>query len=285
MLLSIKDVFYCLNFYGQSRKFLAIFQVSFYFNAVYKSKKFRFAGKGEKMAHFLYISDVFCPWCFGFSGNIAKIKKEFGLPFEVYAGALVEPPVNLAEYVKKRPNIQEFAQKMFAITGVKISDRHIAMLSSDHAEEIVMDSRKGSHLFYVLKQIKPDMALEIMEFLQNRFYMQGDDIFSKETLRAFAEQFQADPDEISVLLNDKKYEDLAYSETEKGFDILGEIVLYPTLYYVDDSGERHFVSRGYVELEACRKAVLNIIDAIKNKQALSAGTLMGKFCTLDGKCE
>lgn len=237
------------------------------------------------MAHFLYISDVFCPWCFGFSQNIAKIKKEFGLPFEVYAGALVEPAVNLAEYLKKRPNVQGFAEKMHSITGVKLSDKYIAMLGSEKAEEIVMDSRKGSHLFYVLKQFKPDMALEIMEFLQSMFYMQGEDIFSENTIKAFSERFQVKFEDVLSMLHDEKYETLSYDETEKGFDILGEIVLYPTLYYVEDDGTRHFISRGYVEFEACRDTVLKTLDAIKNNNAPSVSSLMGKSCTLDGKCE
>ncbi len=118
------------------------------------------------MAHFLYISDVFCPWCYGFSKNIAKIKKKFALPFEVYAGALVEPAVDLETRVKQSPNVQAFIDKLYAATGVKISDDYVNMLFSGNAKNIFMDSKKASRLFYVLKHFKPEFALEIMEFLQ-----------------------------------------------------------------------------------------------------------------------
>lgn len=236
------------------------------------------------MAHFLYISDVFCPWCYGFSKNIIKIKQEFGLPFEVYAGALVEPAVSLENRLKHSPNVQAFIDKMYSVTGTKISQAHVDLLHSEKAASIFMDSRRGSHLFYVLKQFKPELALEIMEFLQYQFYGLGRDIFSIEAVQSFAEQYAVSSAEIFNMLKDEKTSEDAYNETEKGFDILGEIVLYPTLYYVEN-GINHFVSRGYVEYEACRQAVLNTMQAVKNKQVEPLTVLMGKSCTLDGKCE
>lgn len=235
------------------------------------------------MAHFLYISDVFCPWCYGFSSNIAKIKQEFSLPFEVYAGALVEPAVSLESRVKHSPNVQAFIDKMYSVTGTKISQDYVDLLYSSKASEIFMDSRKGSHLFYVLKSFKPEFALEIMEFLQFQFYGLGKDVFSEEVVYAFAEKYAVSSDAIFNMLADEKVSEEAYDETEKGFDILGEIVLYPTLYYVDN-GVNHFISRGYVEYEACRQAVVNIMQAVKNNQQ-PLTVLMGKSCTLDGKCE
>lgn len=236
------------------------------------------------MAHFLYISDVFCPWCYGFSKNIAKIKEEFVLPFEVYAGALVEPAVSLEKRLKHSPNVQVFIDKMYSVTGTKISQAYVELLHSEKAGSIFMDSRKGSHLFYVLKQFKPEFALEIMEFLQRQFYDLGRDIFSPEVVYDFAEKYGISAEAVFSLLKDEKISDAAYNETEKGFDILGEIVLYPTLYYVDE-GINHFISRGFVEYEACRQAVLNTVQAVKNKQTEPLTVLMGKSCTLDGKCE
>lgn len=237
------------------------------------------------MAHFLYISDVFCPWCYGFSGNIRKIKEEFGLAFEVYGGALAEPAVSLAERMKQRPNVQGFIDRMFAVTGVRLSDNYVKMLNCDRADSIYMDSRKASRLFYVLKQQKPDCGLEIMEFLQDRFYRLGEDVFDPAAVRDFAVRYGVDADTIFVLLEDKAVQESADAQIEKGFEILGEVVLYPTLYYVDDGGERHFISRGYVEYAACRKAVLDTMEAVKNSSQPKIEALLGKSCTLDGKCE
>lgn len=236
------------------------------------------------MAHFLYISDVFCPWCYGFSSNIAKIKQEFSLPFEVYAGALVEPAVSLEQRVKQSPNVQAFIDKMYSVTGTKISQAHVDLLYSENAANIFMDSRRGSHLFYVLKSFKPEYALEIMEFLQFQFYSLGKDVFSEEVVHAFAEKYGVPGDAVFKMLDDKGVSEEAYNETEKGFDILGEIVLYPTLYYVDN-GINHFISRGYVEYEACRQAVVNTMQAVINNQTDPLTVLTGKSCTLDGKCE
>ncbi len=236
------------------------------------------------MAHFLYISDVFCPWCYGFSSNIAKIKQEFSLPFEVYAGALVEPAVSLEQRVKHSPNVQAFIDKMYSVTGTRISQAYVDLLYSQKAADIFMDSRRASRLFYVLKSFKPEYALEIMEFLQFQFYGLGKDVFSEETVQAFADKYAAESSAVFNMLVDEKISEEAYNETEKGFDILGEIVLYPTLYYVEND-INHFISRGYVDYEACRQAVVNTMQAVKNNQQEQLTVLMGKSCTLDGKCE
>jgi len=236
------------------------------------------------MAHFLYISDVFCPWCYGFSSNIAKIKQEFSLPFEVYAGALVEPAVSLEQRLKHSPNVQAFIDKMYSVTGTRISQAYVDLLYSQKAADIFMDSRRASRLFYVLKSFKPEYALEIMEFLQFQFYGLGKDVFSEETVQAFADKYGAESSAVFKMLADEKVSEEAYNETEKGFDILGEIVLYPTLYYVEN-GINHFISRGYVDYEACRQAVVNTMQAVKNNQQEQLTVLMGKSCTLDGKCE
>lgn len=158
------------------------------------------------------------------------------------------------------------------------------MAFSEEAENIFMDSRKASHLLYVLKRHKPELGLEIMEFLQKQFYECGHDVFADSTVTAAAEQFGIDAKTVFAELADGKTYDLAYEETEKGFEILGEVVLYPTLYYAEN-GKNYFVSRGYVSYEECRKAVENTAAAVKNAEMQTLSSVIGKACTLDGKCE
>ena len=236
------------------------------------------------MAHFLYISDVFCPWCYGFSKNIAQIKKEFSLPFEVYGGALVEPAVSLESRLKHNPNLSIFIEKMYSITGIKISDAYEKLMRSDNSHKIFMDSRKASHLFYTLKHFKPEFALEIMEFLQDIFYEKGQDIFVDDTIISFSKQYNLNCDEIFAYYNSQESKELSYNETEKGFEILGEVVLYPTLYYVEN-GNNHFISRGYVQYDECKGKILEVMEKIKTGDATISPQLFGKSCTLDGKCE
>ena len=236
------------------------------------------------MSHFLYISDVFCPWCYGFSKNIAQIKEDFALPFEVYGGALVEPAVSLKNNLKRNPNLSIFIEKMYSMTGIKISESYEKLMRSDASHSIFMDSRKASHLFYSLKHFKPDYGLEIMLFLQNIFYEQGKDVFLDDTILEFAKQYQINSDDIFSYYNTKESADLAYEETEKGFDILGEVILYPTLYYVEN-GNNHFISRGYVQYEDCKNKINEVMEKIKTGNTTISPQLMGKSCTLDGKCD
>ena len=48
------------------------------------------------MTHFLYISDVFCPWCYGFAPVMHRLAAEHPeWPVRVLCGSLVEEPTTL----------------------------------------------------------------------------------------------------------------------------------------------------------------------------------------------
>ena len=44
------------------------------------------------MSRYLYISDVYCPWCYAFGRILDELLAEHPLPVRVLAGELVEEP-------------------------------------------------------------------------------------------------------------------------------------------------------------------------------------------------
>lgn len=61
------------------------------------------------MAVFLYVSDVFCPWCYGFGPVLERLHAEYphwGL--RVLGGNLVDEPVTLAEMLEESPHLRDF---------------------------------------------------------------------------------------------------------------------------------------------------------------------------------
>ena len=242
------------------------------------------------MPHFLYITEVFCPWCYGFSPVIQRIQKEYGLHFEVICGALMEEPISFATRLERMPNTAAFIERMHSITNVRISNDYLKLLNAANNTEIFMDSQKGGLLFYTLKHFLPKKSLQIMEDLQDMLYGQGLDLFSEENQEKLFQKYALDSNDIQTFMQKKENREKALAQTEESFEIMGDIVLYPTLYYVGENGFKHFVSRGYVNYEECKtKLEASIAQDKQNpdqENPKNSPEENNKIfsCSLDGKC-
>ncbi len=235
--------------------------------------------------YFLYISEVFCPWCYGFSPVIAKIKEKYGLQFKVVCGALMEEPVSFKSRFEKVPNIQAFIERMYQVTKVKISQDYLKLLYSEENDKIFYNSQKGALLFYSLKSFIPDKALEIMKELQQMLYHQGLDVLNQKNQENLAKKLNINFQDLLKFMQDEENQEKSLAETEESFEIMADVVLYPTLYYVDENEKRHFVSRGFVEYENCVAKIEQIINADKELSTFTELNIIGKACSLDGICE
>lgn len=236
------------------------------------------------MANFLYISEVFCPWCYGFSPVMQRIVKEYPLDIEVLCGALNEEPVSLEIRAERMPNIAQFIERMFSMTGVRISSAYLNMLFGENNHTIFMDSQKAGLLFYALKCFIPHKDLQIMEELQDIFYGQGLDIFSHESLRQICQKYAIHWDEVDAFMKQGENIQKAMDETEESFVILDDVVLYPTLFYVDDDSEKHFISRGFMPYDELKKKLDACITHVPYLETDQTNISSAMSCSLDGVC-
>lgn len=79
------------------------------------------------MSHFLYISDVFCPWCYGFAPVMQRISSEHpGYPVRVLSGDLVENPTTTGEMMRNHPTMREFFVRLAKTTGQAVGQDFLA---------------------------------------------------------------------------------------------------------------------------------------------------------------
>ena len=72
----------------------------------------------EILMNLLYLSDVFCPWCYGFGSVMRRILAECpDLPVRVLGGDLMDEPLTLSEMKEEHPSIREFFASLEATTG------------------------------------------------------------------------------------------------------------------------------------------------------------------------
>lgn len=230
------------------------------------------------MASFLYISEVFCPWCYGFSPVMQRLAKEYLLGVNVLCGALNDEPVSLALRAKRMPNITQFIERMFSMTGVRISTAYLNMLFGNDNHHIFMDSQKSGLLFYGMKHFMPSNSLQILEDLQHIVYEQGQDLFSEQSLGQICQKYAVNTCELIAFMEQAEKE--SHDEIEESFTILGDIVLYPTLFYIDDDDKKHLISRGFTPYDEVKQKIDECINCVSHKDIIFTGL----SCGLDGVC-
>lgn len=69
----------------------------------------------------LYLSDVFCPWCYGFGPVMQRILAAHpDLSVRVLAGNLMDEPLTLSEMKEDHPSIREFFVRLEKTTGQSV---------------------------------------------------------------------------------------------------------------------------------------------------------------------
>lgn len=86
-----------------------------------------------------------------------------------------------------------------------------------------------------LKKLAPGHELEQMEAFQSAFYGEGRDVLAPEVQMRIA---NVDGDVFMRALEDPGVQAAAEAEREEALDILGDFVVYPTLFLETDDGER-----------------------------------------------
>ena len=227
----------------------------------------------------LYITDVFCPWCYGFAPVMSSLAAEFGLPVRVLCGCLMENPVTMADMGRKMTKAREFFARLSQTTGQTISERYFENLYGEAGKGIVMDSGRAGVLYYALKSLAPGHDLAIMEALEYAFYGEGRDVFSEGLMRDMCARFGVDEDALRRALAEPDTARRAEEEAEEGLDIMGDIILYPTLYVLKDGQSPTLAVRGFTQPD---EAQAKLGKALKGLRA-GAGEA-GPVCGPDGIC-
>ena len=226
------------------------------------------------MTHFLYISDVFCPWCYGFAPVVKRLSAEHpAFPVRVLSGDLVEEPTSVGRMAREHPNMRAFFTRMGATTGQSVGEGFLRRLEPGR-EDLRMFSPDMAVPLAALKKLAPGHELEQLEAFQTAFYGEGRDVLSPEVQRKLAPVEGFDR-----ALHDPGVREAAAREREEALRLMGEFVIYPTLFLETDDGVRHLLARGYTHYET---VAARFAAALKGANAEPAAS--PDACGLDGAC-
>lgn len=227
----------------------------------------------------LYLSDVFCPWCYGFGSVMRRILAECpNLPVRVLGGDLMDEPLTLSEMKEEHPSIREFFTRLEATTGQPVNT-FLGILdgAGSGGPDWRMCSPETGLALAALKTLAPGHDVDQLEAFQCAFYGEGRDVLDLAVQRDIALRWGVDPAAFDAACADRAVRERAEREAAEAADIMGEFRLYPALYLEKDGG-RELLTRGYAPYETVRAR----LDAALAGER--EGFAEGASCGLDGKC-
>lgn len=226
--------------------------------------------------YFIYIADVYCPWCYAFGPIMKRIADEHpDIAVHTIGGDLMSHDTNLQDYAKSDPGLYEFWQQVEQTTGSKLDGAMSALRNGRHVR---MYSPGADLILMALRQLAPNQELEQMLQLESMFYADGMDLFSSEALDMLARRWNLNVNALVDAINSQETASNMQMAHEQADQLMGEITSYPSVMLVRDT-HIDAVSRGYVHYETVAQ---RLIDAM---QDLAIGEHQpGEFCSWKGNC-
>lgn len=225
--------------------------------------------------YLVYIADVYCPWCYGFSTIITQLHKEYPhLPIKVFGGDLMSRPTDLQTYASEDPDLEKFWLQVQSTVHLSLAG---AINALNSGKKIRMSSPAADLVFTSLKRLAPGHALEQFIMLEHMFYEQGKDIFTDASLAEMSKMWNIDEQTLIAATNSPKNEQATEDSLETASELMAGITSYPTVLLVRDN-KVDAVSRGYVHYETVQS---RLEGAMRD---LGITTDEDAYCSWTGNC-
>ncbi len=232
--------------------------------------------------HLLYITDVFCPWCYGFIPVMRRLTRDHpSLPVRVLGGNLVESPQRISEMLEEHPTLPAFFERLEQTTGQTTARfRELVKASSNGDQNWLMHSAAMNLPLAALRRLAPGHELEQMEAFEEGFYGEARDVMAPDFWNSVAARWDVSQAQLQTALHDPAVRQTAEKDARTAADIMGELCLYPTLYLAQGA-RRTLLARGYVPYERVKDA----LEAALSDAAPEAVFPEGAACGIDGCCD
>ena len=194
----------------------------------------------------IYIADPMCSWCYGFAPEITRIKNALGdsVKFELIMGGL--RPYNTEQIGTMKSFLKKHWHQVEEKSGQPFRDEIFKN------ESFVYDTEPPSRAVVVVRQLKPEAALDFYKAIQKAFYFDGKDTNKIETYlellpelaiasQAFKQAFESDE------MKEKVRDDFA---SAKEMGING----FPALVWKGNE-KAHLLTYGYADAAMILKKI------------------------------
>lgn len=229
-----------------------------------------------KDTHFIYLADIFCPWCYGFGPVMKRLASEHPeLPIKVVGGNLISRPMTLAEDLAANPGLVDFWRSVEKTVGRPLTGAIEAALSG---REVRMYSPGADEILVTLNRLAPGHELDQLLDLEDMFYLKGVDMFSVEALAGIAARWAIPSEELASALDTEAALTATQRNLAEAGRLLGEVGSYPSIFLAQ--GDKLLtVSRGYVRYETVTSLLEDALSDIDIAPADHEGCSFAEDCT------
>lgn len=230
------------------------------------------------MPSYLLVSDVYCPWCYSFGPVFERLRHAHPLPAHVLAGELVDSGRTIDDMVMETPAIKAFFKRLGDQTGRGIGRPYLDLLDPGKGS-MAMDSAAMSVPLAALREMRPGLEVEQLDALQSALYQEGKDVLDPCVQ---AEATGVDEEALILKCSEERIRERADKDRAEALRVLGDFVIYPTLFLVRDDGERVLLARGYTNYETVLSRFEKGMRGASDAEASVKDTGHGHSCGPDG---
>lgn len=206
----------------------------------------------------IYVYDSMCGWCFGFSIVIYRIYEEYkdDFDFEVLSGGMiigegVTPAYKMKDFILKAyPRVEQ-------TTGVKFGEPYLELFKEG---SYILNSELASEVITVVKEIRPDLAFEVVKELQYVHFVLGHTLNSLVTYESILNKKGVNLNEFSRAISNPETK----NKTLKEFAFVKQLGIngFPALLLLHKN-KYYSISSGYANYEDVKE----IFDSVKENLA------------------
>ena len=202
------------------------------------------------------MADVFCPWCYGFGPVMKQLAEEHpDIPVNVVGGNLISRPMTLADDMAANPGLVEFWKNVEKTVNRPLTGAIEAALTG---REVRMYSPGADEILVALREFAPGHELAQLLYLEDLFYLKGEDMFSQESLARTAAHWNIPQGRFENALDSDAALAATRRNLQKAASLLGEAGSYPSLFAVMDN-EVYSVTQGFVRYETAAARLESVL--------------------------
>ena len=197
-----------------------------------------------------YFYDALCSWCYGFSPVMKKFQEEYGNEFQVevisggmQSGDRKQPVSDIRDYLKGA------YQNVTARTGAEFGPDFMEVLEEGQR---ILDSVPPSIALSVVKDIKPEKALDFASAIQEAIYYYGIDWNDPEAYAPYVEKIGIDREQFLNKFGEDKY----LQKAKEDFKTAGDFGIngFPSVV-LKKNDKFYIVARGYIPYNQLKETV------------------------------
>jgi len=216
---------------------------------------------------FIYVGDVMCSWCWGFSPTIQALGERFTIPVRLVNGGL-RPGPNAAKLDDEMRSTLLHHWHQVA----SVSDQPFDTSFLDRNDGWIYDTELPAMATVTVREMAPELTLPVYERLQRGFYAEAIDVTDPSVYRALIEPFDLDAEAFLAAFGSETAQRKAWGDFEEARSM--GITGFPALL-LRTNGDLAMVTRGWAPIDRIGPA----IEAYLRNQLGAAAE--GLVCSID----